>query len=155
MKLPSKSRYAVMVMMHLALHDHEGPIALAELSRIHNISLSYLEQLFVGLRNAELVEGVRGPGGGCRLKRPADDITIAEILGAVNPETNSYSKNKFTANHLTQTLWEELNSRMENFLQDMTLADFTGTCHIRTPLFQDNSLSGHINSMFPARAALA
>ena len=69
MRLSTKGRYAVTAMMHLAIHDRYGPVTLAEISQCQGISLSYLEQLFAKLRKRNLVEGVRGPGGGYRLAR--------------------------------------------------------------------------------------
>ena len=74
MKLSTKGRYAVTAMMDLAIHDKSGPVTLADISVCQGISLSYLEQLFAKLRKSGLVEGVRGPGGGYRLARPADQI---------------------------------------------------------------------------------
>lgn len=157
MKLSSKSRYAVMVMMYLALHDHQGPIALAEISATQHISLSYLEQLFGGLREAGLVEGVRGPGGGYRLKRLPDQITIAEIVRIVN-EDSGFQRQKPQEipgqKHLTHALWGDLSQRIEDFLESLTLADFTDAFQTRTPLVRQSSLSQHINSMFPASASL-
>ncbi|HAS52295.1 MAG TPA: Fe-S cluster assembly transcriptional regulator IscR, partial [Gammaproteobacteria bacterium] len=84
MKLSTKGRYAVTAMMHLAIHDRNGPVTLAEISQCQGISLSYLEQLFSKLRRRGLVEGVRGPGGGYRLALIPDQVTIADIVSAVD-----------------------------------------------------------------------
>jgi len=84
MRLSTKGRYAVTAMMHLAIHDRYGPVTLAEISQCQGISLSYLEQLFAKLRKQSLVEGVRGPGGGYRLARFPDQITVADIISAVD-----------------------------------------------------------------------
>ena len=75
MRLSTKGRYAVTAMMDIALHQRVGPVTLADISQCQGISLSYLEQLFAKLRKGGLVEGVRGPGGGYRLARPADQIS--------------------------------------------------------------------------------
>jgi len=84
MKLSTKGRHAITAMMELALRHSSGPVTLADISVEQSISVSYLEQLFARLRNHGLVTGMRGPGGGYCLRRPATEITIAEILSAVD-----------------------------------------------------------------------
>src|SRR5690606_35266389 len=85
MRLTSKGRYAVMAMADLALHGGaERAVPLQEVARRQEISLSYLEQLFARMRRAGLVSGVRGPGGGYRLSRAPEALTVAEIIQAVN-----------------------------------------------------------------------
>jgi len=123
MRLSSKGRFAVTSMMSLAMGDSEDPITLASLSIEQGISLSYLEQFFARLRKQSLVEGVRGPGGGYRLSRPADEITIAEIiLGAIKNQENVvelYGKKRQT----TDLMWADLCKQIEIFLDGITLAD--------------------------------
>ena len=80
MKLTTKGRYAVTAMLDLALHANAGPVSLSEISSRQELSLSYLEQLFVKLRRQALVVSSRGPGGGYRLSRSQADISIAEII---------------------------------------------------------------------------
>ena len=84
MKLTTKGRYAVTAMLDLALHNTKGPINLADIARRQEISLAYLEQLFSKLRKNNLVESARGPGGGYRLKRPADEISVHDVINAVD-----------------------------------------------------------------------
>src|SRR5436190_24121617 len=84
MRLTTKGRFAVTAMVDLALHDGGGPVTLAEISSRQKISLSYLEQLFGKLRRREIVESVRGPGGGYKLAREAGRISIAQIIFAVD-----------------------------------------------------------------------
>ena len=84
MRLTTKGRFAVTAMIDLALREHSGPVALAAISARQQISLSYLEQLFGKLRRQELVESTRGPGGGYSLGRKAEDITVADIIVAVD-----------------------------------------------------------------------
>jgi Rrf2 family iron-sulfur cluster assembly transcriptional regulator len=84
MRLTTKGRFAVTAMIDLALREHTGPVALAAISQRQQISLSYLEQLFGKLRRHELVESTRGPGGGYSLGRKAEDITVADIIVAVD-----------------------------------------------------------------------
>ena len=95
MRLSTKGRYAVTAMMDLAIHESKGPVTLADISDCQDISLSYLEQLFSKLRRKNLVRGVRGPGGGYQLARPATEITIAAIIademaiGMINAKTTA------------------------------------------------------------------
>lgn len=130
MRLSSKSRYAVMAMMDLALHEKVGPVTLTDIAESQGISLSYLEQLFAKLRKFGLVEGMRGPGGGYRLARPANDITIAEIVAAVDENAKTISapgmeETGYAEPYLTHELWIDLSQRIFDFLDEMTLADYT------------------------------
>ena len=113
MKLSTKGRYAVTAMMDLAIHDHEGPVTLADISNCQGISLSYLEQLFSKLRKSGLVEGVRGPGGGYRLGKPASHISIAQIIVAVDENIDATRCRGNEDCHggdkcLTHELWADL-----------------------------------------------
>ena len=87
MRLSTKSRFAVTAMIDVALREEQGPVSLAAISERHQISLSYLEQLFSKLRQHGLVESTRGPGGGYSLGRAAERITMADILSAVDAPT--------------------------------------------------------------------
>ena len=89
MRLTTRGRYAVTAMLDLALHANEGPVALAEISRRQDISLSYLEQLFAQLRRRGLVQSVRGPGGGYHLGKEPNAISVAEVIEAVNETTDA------------------------------------------------------------------
>ncbi len=127
MRLSTKGRYAVLAMMELALHENKGLLTLADLSLSQNISLSYLEQLFAKLRASNLVAGVRGPRGGYKLARPASDISVAEILLAVDEKADS--ENSEQAGHLNdmegiiRVLWNNLSHRLHDFLGNISLAD--------------------------------
>jgi len=80
MRLTTKGRFAVTAMIDLALRQEQGPVTLAGISQRQHISLSYLEQLFGKLRRHEIVESVRGPGGGYNLARRAENVTVADII---------------------------------------------------------------------------
>ncbi len=128
MRLSTKGRYAVTAMLDLTLNGGDGPVTLAEISETQGISLSYLEQLFAGLRGKQLVRGVRGPGGGYYLARPADEISIADIICAVDEwvEFTRCSGNKDCHGGnkcLTHNLWDELSRDIYTFLSDISLAD--------------------------------
>ena len=127
MKLSTKGRFAVTAMLDLALHGSEGPVTLAGISERQKISLSYLEQLFGKLRRHELVESVRGPGGGYHLAREASRVTVAEIVCAVEETLDSTQCGGRENCHenqrcMTHDLWEELNATVFGFLKGVTLA---------------------------------
>lgn len=91
MRLTTKGRFAVTAMIDLAMRQHSGPVTLAAISQRQNISLSYLEQLFGKLRRHELVDSVRGPGGGYSLARLARNVTVADIIFAVDEPLDATS----------------------------------------------------------------
>ena len=147
MRLSTKGRYGVTAMMDLAIHDNAGPVTLADISQCQGISLSYLEQLFSKLRKGGLVEGVRGPGGGYRLSRPAKDISIAEIIAAVDEKvdiTNCEQKGDCQDGNkcLTHELWLELSHRLYDFLEGISLAQFVDRPGIHELAIQRDKING-------------
>ena len=132
MRLSTKGRYAVMAMADLAANDGGSkPVSLAEIARRQEISLSYLEQLFAKLRRGDLVKSVRGPGGGYRLARPANELRIADIIIAVDEPITATRCRKDSPKGCTGTsgrcmthdLWEELGRQIHVFLSSVSLAD--------------------------------
>ena len=128
MRLSTKGRYAVTAMLDLALHNQKGPVTLAEISENQGISLSYLEQLFAALRGKQLVRGVRGPGGGYYLGRASDEISIADIICAVDEwvEFTRCKGRKDCRNGdrcLTHDLWNDLSDEIFNFLGGISLGE--------------------------------
>ena len=117
MKLSGKGRYAIKEMINVALNKSKQPTTLLEISNHQGISLSYLEQLFALLRKHNLVSGVRGPGGGYRLSVEPKDITIAQIINAINSDvpvkTGSESKD--------EVIWDNFSDRLCNYLETVTL----------------------------------
>jgi Rrf2 family iron-sulfur cluster assembly transcriptional regulator len=133
MKLTTKGRYAVTAMLDLALHGSQGPVSLADISARQEISLSYLEQLFSRLRRQHLVVSVRGPGGGYRLSRPADDVFVAEVVDAVSESLDTTRcGNKGDCQNgekcLTHHLWSDLS---DQFLSEISLGDLMRKREIR------------------------
>jgi Rrf2 family iron-sulfur cluster assembly transcriptional regulator len=127
MRLTTKGRFAVTAMLDLALHATNGPVTLAGISDRQKISLSYLEQLFGKLRRRELVDSVRGPGGGYRLARDASLVSVADIVRAVEEpldSTQCAGRENCHDNHrcMTHELWEELNTTVAGFLEGVTLS---------------------------------
>ena len=128
MKLTSKGRYAVTAMLDVALHSRKGPVPLADISERQEISLSYLEQLFARLRKEQLVSSVRGPGGGYKLGREANDIAIGDVIRAVDESvdaTRCQGKADCQGGErcLTHTLWQDLSDRISQFLNGITLGE--------------------------------
>ena len=128
MRLTTKGRFAVTAMIDLALRENSGPVALAAISQRQQISLSYLEQLFGKLRRHELVESTRGPGGGYTLGRRSDEITVADIIVAVDEPidaTGCGGKENCMGDDngrcITHDLWTALNNKMIEFLDSVTL----------------------------------
>ena len=136
MRLTTKGRYAVTAMLDLALHHDEGPIRLAGISERQGISLSYLEQLFAQLRRRDLVRSVRGPGGGYHLGRQAGAISVAEVIAAVNEDTDvSRCRGSGDCHEgetcLTHHLWTDLSNQVRDFLENISLGDLVKRQEVR------------------------
>lgn len=136
MKLTTKGRYAVTAMLDLALHYDKGAVTLADIARRQGISLSYLEQLFAKLRRSGLVDSIRGPGGGYNLATEPSKITVAEIVVAINEKidaTRCGGEKNCDGDQpcMTHQLWEELSSRIYEFLNSITLADLVSRPHVQ------------------------
>jgi Rrf2 family iron-sulfur cluster assembly transcriptional regulator len=131
MKLSTKGRYAVMAMVDLAQQSEGRPVALADVAKRQEISLSYLEQLFAKLRRFGLVKSVRGPGGGYLLSNTADKTRVADIVLAVDEPIRATrctpgAPEGCRGNHercATHQLWEALGSHIFEFLNSVTIAD--------------------------------
>lgn len=128
MRLTTKGRYAVTAMLDLAIHADREPVTLADISVRQDISLSYLEQLFARLRRRELVQSVRGPGGGYRLGRDTGAIAVVDIIDAVDESvdaTRCQGQGNCQQGEicLTHHLWEDLSQQIHDFLGGITLAD--------------------------------
>ncbi len=147
MRLSTKGRYSVTAMLDLAIHDKAGPVTLADISQCQGISLSYLEQIFAKLRKGGLVNGIRGPGGGYRLSRPASEISIGEIIRVVD-ESLDVTRCGGTADCdngkacLTHELWTELSQRLYEFLDGITLSQFVDRPGIPELSMQRDKMNG-------------
>ena len=130
MRLGTKGRYAVMAMTDLARHGRERAVTLAEIAARQEISQAYLEQLFASLRRRGLVAGVRGPGGGYRLGRGAELISVADVVRAVDEplaatrcegvQTGCLGGGERCATH---ELWDALGDHISQFLDGVSLED--------------------------------
>ena len=131
MKLTTKGRYAVMAMADLALFKDKGPTSLTDISLRQNISLPYLEQIFIKLKNKNLVKSTRGAKGGYVLDKSAHDIKISNIISAVDEEVkmlNCKKESKKGCNSkstkcITHNLWDQLDQHINNFFEKVKLQD--------------------------------
>tara|TARA_B100001057_G_C22343834_1_gene754354 strand:+ start:146 stop:562 length:417 start_codon:yes stop_codon:yes gene_type:complete len=131
MKLTTKGRYAVMAMADLASNAKVGPISLTEISTRQNISLAYLEQIFIKLKNKKLVKSARGASGGYILEKPASEINLSNIIYAVDEEVkmlNCKKNSKKGCNNkstkcITHNLWDELDQHINGFFERVKLQD--------------------------------
>lgn len=128
MRLTTKGRYAVTAVLDLALHQDKGPVSLAAISERQGISLSYLEQLFAKLRRNDIVSSTRGPGGGYSLKNSTDNISVSDVILAVDEacqvvdcEDNDGCQDGYQC--LTHDLWQELSNEIRGFLDGITLTE--------------------------------
>jgi Rrf2 family iron-sulfur cluster assembly transcriptional regulator len=128
MRLTTKGRYAVTAMLDLSLNYGVGAITLADISERQGISLSYLEQLFARLRKQGLVSSSRGPGGGYRLSRTAETITVLDVISAVDEKVDTTQCEGKQNCHgdekcLSHELWQSLSDQIRVYLDGITLAE--------------------------------
>jgi len=130
-KLSTKGRYAMIALVDIALEGNGGTVSLAEISKRQDISLNYLEQLFVKLRRAGFVDSIRGPGGGYKLAKTPDAIRISKVLEAVDETMDALVKGAGAtgalsgsrAQSLNNRLWESLSAQVYVFLHQTRLSD--------------------------------
>ncbi|MBT3198019.1 MAG: Rrf2 family transcriptional regulator [Gammaproteobacteria bacterium] len=130
MRLTTKGRYAVTAMLDLAINGEQGPITLSEISGRQEISLSYLEQLFSKLRKKGLVKSSRGPGGGYQLALDAHQISISQIILAVDEAIDvrrcqGEGNCQGDRSCLTHDLWSDLSEQIQGFLGSISLGKLT------------------------------
>ena len=151
MRLTTKGRYAVTAMLDLALHEGSKPVTLKDIAIKQEISLSYLEQLFVNLRQSGLVRGARGPGGGYRLTGNPKDVSIARIISAVDENSDLTRCGGRSDCHqgeecLTHELWVELSEKIYQFLNDITLLDLIERPRVRAVAQRQDGKRGFIGT---------
>lgn len=140
MRISTKAQYAVRAMVSLNLHGDGRPMALRDVAGREEISLAYLEQLFVKLRRGKLVRSVRGPGGGYLLARPADQIRVDQIIDSVEeslvPVSCMDGNGRCVCDDhcVTHNIWQGLGERVRQFLSSITLADLTAEARVKTQL---------------------
>lgn len=149
MKLSTKGRYAVTALADIALNGGTQPVTLAEIAERQDISLAYLEQLFVRLRRAGLVESVRGPGGGYLLARAAEEVRISDVMTAVDERLDAMGCHgrymegegcgKSREACLTHNLWEQLSAHVHVFLSRTSIADVIADRMVPCPAVPDFS----------------
>jgi Rrf2 family transcriptional regulator, iron-sulfur cluster assembly transcription factor len=154
MRLTTKGRFAVTAMIDLALHGAEGPVTLAGISERQKISLSYLEQLFGKLRRNKLVGSVRGPGGGYHLTKPMNEVSVVDIILAVDEpidatqcggKENCYNDQRC----MTHNLWANLNVKIRDYLALVTLEQL-----VSNPKVKDISVLQDMRACKPSRESI-
>ncbi|MBL8306580.1 MAG: Rrf2 family transcriptional regulator [Rubrivivax sp.] len=143
MRMSTKGRFAVNALIDLALREGAGPVALATISARQQVSLSYLEQMFSRLKRVGIVDSTRGPGGGYTLGRAAAEITVADIMTAVDDPLESAAEG--SADGLSQGLWQRLNEAMLKHMSTITLHS----------LVEEQKAGGATVEARPARRAIA
>ena len=131
MKLSTKGRYAVMALTDLALYNNNGPVSLRDISLRQNISLLYLEQIFLRLKKYKIVKSIRGTKGGYILSKQASEIKISDVFVAVDEKVKTIGCEKHSESGcngksskcITHDLWDELEDYINNFFQKKTLND--------------------------------
>ncbi len=167
MRLTTKGRFAVTAMLDLAIYEvrdalDSKPVTLAAISERQHISLSYLEQLFSRLRRRGLVKSVRGPGGGYNLAKNGNDISVAEIINAVDEQIDAtqcggHENCRDEGRCMTHDLWSALNTKILDYLAGVSLADMVasqssgqkitisprtcGTGHEKTPAIKTETIA--------------
>ncbi|PLW70226.1 Fe-S cluster assembly transcriptional regulator IscR [Pseudohalioglobus lutimaris] len=157
MRLTTKGRYAVTAMLDLALHGHDGPVSLADISGRQDISLSYLEQLFAKLRRNDLVTSVRGPGGGYCLSRGLGEIFVAQIVDAVNEAVDATGCGGTSDCQqgevcLTHHLWCDLSKQIHNFLSQISLANLVERSEVKNISARQDARAGQDDALVVSRA---
>ncbi|SFN22859.1 Rrf2 family transcriptional regulator [Variovorax sp. OV329] len=157
MRLSTRARQAVIALIDVALHQNEGPVALAGISRRRNVSVSYLEQMFTELRRAGLVESTRGPGGGYEISRDPARITVADIVRAVDhaelkPVGRQREREASGEQQcLTPELWTALNRHVIEYLESVSLKMLVDEQPVPSPQAQP----APIRRLEPARQRVA
>lgn len=156
MRLTTRGRYAVTAMLDLTLHQASGPVPLAEIAGRQAISLSYLEQIFARLRKHGLVASTRGPGGGYRLSRDAAEISVADVVGAVDEVVDAtrcggMENCQGEERCLTHDLWQDLSQQIRHFLRDIDLAQLVNRRSIREVAARQDGIVVSVNSDPSAR----
>ena len=139
--MTTKGRFAVTAMLDLAMHGNNGPVTLSDISQRQKISLSYLEQLFGKLRRNQLVDSVRGPGGGYRLAKAMNEVSVVDIILAVDEpldatQCGGKENCRDEQRCMTHDLWANLNEKIYGYLNVITLAQLVAGQKTKQP--QDN-----------------
>jgi len=149
MRLTTKGRFAVMAMADLALHGGCGPVTLSSISERQKISQSYLEQLFGKLRKRNIVVAVRGPGGGYYLARPSAQISVADIVVAVDESVDATRCGGKANCHdekqcITHDLWMGLNEALYGYMAGVSLQQLVDDAAKPKPEVKTVSVSKNI-----------
>ncbi len=151
MKISSRSRHAVTVMLELALQEGETETPVIDLARKYEISQSSMEQLFAKLRYCGLVTGRRGRRGGYKLTKPASKISLADIIGAVDDTREKMNQHP---NAPAELVWKNLSDRLYVYLEDMTLAELMESAQLNTIQAEAPIITREVNSAVGVQTAV-
>ena len=136
MKVSTRGDYAARALLSLALHESDRPTSVKEIAERTNLPQPYLEQILLAVKGAGLVQSKRGVGGGYVLARPAEEITLAEILAAVDgPLVTVIGEHDHCEGHcVLQEVWSGVSEEMRSVLEGFTLADLVARTRAGHPL---------------------
>lgn len=151
MKVGSKGRHAVTVLMELAMRDYEEPVAVHDIAESVGVSQSYMEQILRRLKANDLVVGLRGPGGGYQLTRRPSDISIAEIIAAAEGDSEVIGRADESVAGETSAgqIWSSISGQIYDFLDNLTLGDFVKSKGIRGVVAKQGERNKRLNFVLP------
>ena len=135
MKLSTKGRYCLRAAVDVALFSKDGPISINTIASREGLSESYLEQLFAKLKKAGLILSIRGTNGGYQLAKPAAEISVGDVLRALEGEMvvvdcpDSESKCAKFDSCVTKYVWKRINNSINETMDSMTLEEIIANSH--------------------------
>lgn len=154
MKVGSKGRYAVTILLEMAVRGYEEPVPVRELADSTKMSMSYIEQILSCLKAKGLVRAMRGPGGGYRLGRVPTDISVAEVIVAAEGEAQSSIAAPVEGGSKVPLIWKDLSTQIYDFLDGMKLSDFTKGERVRVLSSLQDEKSKRLNFVLPRPLAV-
>lgn len=158
MKIGPKSQYAIKALLEIAKEEPDVPVTIQYLTDTLKISQSYLEQIFKKLKACDVVEGVRGPGGGYLLSKPSHQISIADIIDATESVPNPLESTGHGHHHLSNNtpgvLWMNLSEQLREYLEGIKLSDFTGRRSSKSSRLHIETAARAKNFIFPRPSAI-
>lgn len=154
MKVGSKGRYAVSILLEMAVRGYEEPVPVRELADRTRMSMSYIEQILSCLKSKGLVRAMRGPGGGYRLGRVPADISVAEVIAAAEGEQKVTPPAAEDGESEVPMIWKDLSSQIYDFLDNMKLADFTKGQRLKVLSSIQDEKSKRLNFVLPRPVAV-
>lgn len=149
MKVGSKGRYAVSILLEMAVRGYKEPVPVRELADRTNMSMSYIDQILRRLKSKGIVHAMRGPGGGYRLGRAPADISVADVIVAAEGEQKTKIPASKEGESEVPMMWENLSDQIYDFLDNMKLADFTKGQRLKALASMQDEKSKRLNFVLP------